>query len=248
MSKGGVSRPRGEELTSQLTDRDGKQQRRVQTRRRPAEVRQRLLEAAERVVIQKGLAVTAQDVASESRIHRTVLRRHFPDTSGLIREAALRPFREFLAVFQSRVQRERPGTAQPTWDLTRDLIAELTANFSEHRGFMTRVLADPSVLGDANWAALHQTLDALIDEMAALSEEQGKMRGLDTESMPIKTRLTIAMIAGITTHGDWLLPRGERALSREQLADAICDFVLYGVRLVPEDAKELDRAPPGDQA
>lgn len=207
-------------------------------------MRELLLEAAERVVISKGLAATAQDIAAESDIHRTVLRRHFADTGALIREAALRPFRQFLSAFQSRVQRENSDSAQSTWDLARDLIDDLLDIFYGHRGFMTRVLADPSVLGDANWTLLHETLDGLIDDMGLLSEEQAEVRGLDAQSMPAKTRLTLALIAGISTHGDWLFPRGDRALSREQLVDEICDFVLYGARMVSPDMKQVDRLPP----
>jgi AcrR family transcriptional regulator len=215
----------------------------VQTRRRPAEVRQRLIEAAERVVIEKGLAATAQDIAAEADIHRTVLRRHFPDTGELIREAVLRPFREFLAVFQAGAEREQPGTAQPTWDFTRDLVAELAANFYGHRGFLTRVMADPSVLGNTDLASVHQTLDALIDNMASVGEGLNSRRGLDTKALPVRTRLALAMIAGITTHGDWFLPQGDHALSEDQIIDEICDFVLYGLRLVPADVKARDRRP-----
>ncbi|KUI29276.1 TetR/AcrR family transcriptional regulator [Mycobacterium sp. GA-2829] len=217
---------------------------RGRSRRRPAEVRQQLLEATERVVIEKGLAVTAQDIASESGIHRTVLQRHFPDIGELIREAALRPFREFLAVMQSRAEKGQPGTDVPTWDLTRDLVAEMTTNFLRHRAFITRVLADRSVLGDANWAMLQQTLDTLIDSLAPLTEEQMRSRGFTPESMRIKSRLALAMIAGIASHGDWILPQAEDSLPFDRLIDEICDFALYGTRSESAAAKKRDRKPP----
>jgi AcrR family transcriptional regulator len=216
------------------------------TRRRPEQVREQLLEATERVVIAKGQAATFQDIAAEAGIHRTVLQRHFPDMGELVREAALRPFREFIAVIQARAEGERADADESTWDLTRNLIAEMTAHFTKHRAFMARALADPAVLGEANWQVLHQTLDTLIDNLAPLTEEQMTMRGFATASMPMRSRLALAMIAGITLHGDWILPRGDLAPTADQLIDEMCEFALYGTRLVPETTRRQDRQPPRD--
>ncbi|MFI7193998.1 TetR/AcrR family transcriptional regulator [Nocardia nova] len=201
----------------------------VRTRRKPAEVRELLVTAAEAAVIRKGSAATAQEIAREAGVQRSVLYRHFSGVDELVHAAALRPFNDFHAMFRS-MARDSLGDPRPLWELLHSFIEELLDNFTRHREFLSTVLSEPSPLDFESRRKLVAELNSVINEIVMLNEAEGASRGVDVSAMSGKTRLVLAMVAGIVTYGDWLLPRGEDELDKEQLVDLIADLVLYGVR------------------
>lgn len=213
-------------------------------RRRPAEVRQLLLEAGERVVVSKGReSANAIEIAREAGVHRSVLYRHFSSADELIQMATLRPFSEFLRMFESMAQSDAPEGPKPLWDLMYGFLDELLENLTEHREFLLKVLSEISSPGGAELGDQRRELDALMDQIALLSESQGSVRGVDVASIGLNTRLVIAMVAGVVSFGDWLLPRDDDSLERAQLIEQMSDLILYGVKQVPASVKAEDRSP-----
>lgn len=212
-------------------------------RRRPAEVRKLLLEAGERVVVSKGRAsANALEIAREAGVHRSVLYRHFASADELIQMATLRPFSEFLLMFQAMAESEAPGGPKPLWDLMYGFMDELMENLTKHREFLMKVLSDTSVPSGESLSDQRRELDALMDQIALLSESEGRDRGVDPSSIGLNTRLVIAMAAGVVSFGDWLLPQGEEALASSELIEQMSNLILYGVKQVPAGEKAKDRA------
>jgi len=213
-------------------------------RRRPAEVRKLLLEAAERVVMKKGTSANALEIAREAGVHRSVLYRHFTSAEELVQIATLRPFSEFLLMFQAMADSELPGGPMPLWDLMYGFLDDLIENLAKHREFLIMVLSEMSPLDGDDREESQRTLDSVLDQVALLSESEGKVRGVDVTSIGLNTRLVIAMAAGVVSFGDWLLPHGEHATERQQLIEQMSNLVLYGVRNVPGAEKAKDRVSP----
>jgi AcrR family transcriptional regulator len=211
------------------------------TRRRPAEVRRLLLEAAERVVARKGMSASAQEIAREAGVRRSVLYRHFASAEELVQAATLRPFSDFLAVFQSMSDNSTLEQPTPLWDLMYGFLDNLMADLTSHRDFLTTVLSGPTPLDSGE---LRRQLDHVLDEIVVLTEHEGGIRGVDVSSLRVNTRLVVAMVAGLVSFGGWLLPDGARALDRSALIEQMSHLILYGVRIVPDELIEVDRAAP----
>ncbi|CAG6394419.1 TetR/AcrR family transcriptional regulator C-terminal ligand-binding domain-containing protein [Streptomyces cocklensis] len=117
---------------------------------RAARSRAAALTAAQELLVEQGwAAVTHVAVAARSGVGRTTLYRHWPDTSGMLRDAI--------------VQRIQAAHITPSGDLRADLVGELDAlrrllhdPVSEHgmRAVIERAGADPE------FAALKQELYA----------------------------------------------------------------------------------------
>ena len=85
-------------------------QKAVQTRRRPAEVRELLISGAARVFKSKGYTqATIEDIVTEADVSPSVFWRHFRTKSELYREAMIEPFRQFLNDF---IGAKRPVAGQ----------------------------------------------------------------------------------------------------------------------------------------
>lgn len=214
----------------------------TQVRRRPDEVRTLLLSAAERLVIRQGTAVSALEIAREAGVHRSVLYRHFSGSEELIQEAALRPFSDFLEMFES-LTLEQPDQPQSLWDLLCGFLDRLLTNIALHREFLMAVAMSPDQLGVSS-AQLRMQLDSLIERLADINAAQGALRGVDVEPLSNRTRLVLAMIVGLVTYGDWLLPHGPDELSRDALIEQMADLILYGVKKTDPREKARDRRPP----
>ena len=204
-------------------------------------MRRLLLEAAEQVVVRKGMSANAQEIAREAGVRRSVLYRHFASAEEIVQAATLRPFVDFLAVFQSMSENSTLERPTPLWDLMYSFIDNLLADLTEHRDFLTAVLSGPSPLESGE---LQRQFDRVLDDIVILTECEGSIRGVDVSSLQVNTRLVVAMATGLVSFGGWLLPTGQRALDRSALLEHMSRFILYGVRVVPDEMIEADRTAP----
>ncbi|MFE2997109.1 TetR/AcrR family transcriptional regulator [Nocardia sp. NPDC059246] len=208
------------------------------SRRRPAEVRRLLLEAAERVVVRKGMSANAQEIAREAGVHRSVLYRHFASAEEIVQVATLRPFSEFLSMFQSMADSSGPDNPIPLWDLIYGFLDNLLSDLTAHRDFLTMVLSGLSPMDNND---LWRKLDEVLDEIAVLAGREGQIRGVDVSSIGVNTRLVVAMTAGLVAFGDWLLPHGDHGLDRHTLIEHMSNLILYGVQIVADEHRHADR-------
>ncbi|HEY1969561.1 MAG TPA: TetR/AcrR family transcriptional regulator [Pseudonocardia sp.] len=212
-------------------------------RRRPSEVRRLLLEAAERVTAREGRAISLGAIAQEAGVSRSVLYRHFANREDLLTSAALTPFVDFLTAFRS-VATAQIEQRHSIWEMERSFVSAILEHFAQHRDFVSTVLSDRSVLDERTRAALFASIDAVIEEITAVGIAEGVVLGVPAENVGTWTRLVIALVTGIATNGNWLLPRGADAWSTEQLIDNLTTFILYGIQREPGQGGRLD----GDSA
>ncbi|WP_157390331.1 TetR/AcrR family transcriptional regulator [Nocardia terrae] len=208
------------------------------SRRRPAEVRRLLLEAAEQVVIRKGMSANAQEIAREAGVHRSVLYRHFASVEEIVQVATLRPFSEFLSMFQSIADSSGPDNPIPLRDFLYGFLDNLLNDLTAHRDFLTMVLSGLSPVDNSE---LWCKLDEVLDEITVIAGREGQIRGVDVSSIGVNTRLVVAMTAGLVAFGDWLLPHGDRALDRHTLIEHMSNLILYGVQKVADEQRPADR-------
>ncbi|HWJ09294.1 MAG TPA: TetR/AcrR family transcriptional regulator [Nocardioides sp.] len=202
-----------------------------------------LLEAAERIVIRKGAGATALEIAHEAGVHRSVLYRHFVSADELIRDAALRPFRDFLDSFETltRVESDRPASL---WTLLVGFVDQLLSSLEPHREFLIAIANDRDLFGGDRYGEFRSRLDAVLEQLTAASAAEGAIRGIDMTPMPTRVRFVVAMAAGLVTYGDLLLPRGSAALGHEELVTQLAEFILYGVKASNAERAEEDHRPP----
>lgn len=202
------------------------------TRRRPAEVRRLLLDAAERVAVREGRAVTMHAIAAEAGVARSALYRHFPDRDQLLAEAALAPFVDFREAFRVAAGRDLEQY-RTVYEMERAFVGAILDHFAEHRDFVASVLSERSVLDPRVRSQLVESIDEVIEEISGVAKELGVVYGVPLESIDTWVRLVIALVTGIATNSSWLLPRGAAAWSRAELVDKLTTFILYGIQTPP---------------
>lgn len=213
-------------------------------RRRPAEVRRLLLEAAERVVARKGMSANAQEIAQEAGVHRSVLYRHFTSTQELVQTAALRPFTEFLEKIRQMTDRSNAEGPAPLWDLMTGFLDDLLDILVEHREFLMMAMSEASPFDEDARKELQRKLNSVLDDIAVLAEREGGSRGLEGSTMRVNTRLTIAMALGLVSYGGWMSRDSDGMTVRAALVEQMATLILYGARAVPEAEKQADRTSP----
>jgi AcrR family transcriptional regulator/transposase len=204
-------------------------------RRTPEEIRRAILKAAEDVTAREGRAASFHDIARAAGVARSVLYRHFPNRAELLQETALAPFVEFLGAFRELSLAQSASTELSTWDMERAFISGILEHLDAHRPFLRAVLGEHSVVGHNLQAAFCASVDQAIEELAEVGVEEGRShnRGVPLETISVKIRLVLALVAGISENRSWLIPAGQRAWSREELLDKLTEFTLYGVHNAP---------------
>ncbi len=210
-------------------------------RRRPAENRRLLLEAAEHVTAREGRSISFGAIAKEAGVSRSAMYRHFRSRDELLTEAALVPFVDFLEAFRSvALAQIRAGSS--IWEMERAFVGAIFDHFADHQEYVATVLSERSVLDQPTRAKLFSAIDEVIDEITAVATELGGATGVPPEHVGIWTRFVIALAAGVVTNESWLMPRGSAALPREDLLDSLTTFALYGIQRPPHRGTPVARA------
>jgi AcrR family transcriptional regulator len=203
----------------------------LRIRRRPAEVRQLLVDAAARVFGRKGYAATTtDDIAREAGVAVSVMYRHFGSKAELFREAVLQPFAEFLRDFGSAwaEQRDQPWDE---WRLMRAFIAALYDNLHAHRDALRGLISADGEVEAAAAKEISILFDRMFDEIRTIGESESELRGwFPTEGLELTIRLVVSMLTAATTFEEWLMPR---SLGRDDLLDHATGLALYGLRREP---------------
>lgn len=190
------------------------------------------------------MSASAQEIAAEAGVHRSVLYRHFTSAEELVQMAMLRPFDEFLERIQLMTARSEEAEPTPLWDLMVGFLGDLLDILFDHRDFLSMALSESSPLGDADRTELQHRLGGVLDDIGELAVRAGVTRGLDLQNARINTRLAIAMASGVATYERWLLPDPHWPEQRETLIEQMASVLLYGVRAVPDAQKRPDRLSP----
>lgn len=168
----------------------------ARVRRRPAELRELILAAAEDTFARLGYAdTTTIEVARIAGVSRSVLARHFATKQDLFRAAIEQPLLRFVQdwVPAWTAQFDAPW---PDVLLMREFVADLYRNAREHRGAV-RVLMlhgdqlDPEIRQQV-WAAVNVGLVAL----HAAGERELGPRGYPTTRLDLTVRAVLSLVFG----------------------------------------------------
>ncbi|MGH8991027.1 MAG: TetR/AcrR family transcriptional regulator [Acidimicrobiia bacterium] len=201
------------------------------SRRRPAEVRQLLLDAAAAEFARHGYVdAKMRTIASEADVAMSAMYRHFPTKSELFREAVLLPFLAFIGEFGAtwRQQLNQPWEAER---LMRAMIEYLYDNLTAHRKALTSLVAasgqpDLDVMAD-----LRAAMTQMFSELQLIGEHEAAVRGWFSPSVvPPATRLAVALTIGMVIAEPWLTEDG---VGWDGLVGDMANFCLYGIKLGP---------------
>lgn len=208
----------------------------ARTRRRPAELRALLLAAAERVFAEHGyVAATAEQIAAEAGVSRSVLYRHFDGKPELFREAVLAPFFAFLREFRDawRSQEETPWEDER---LMRTMVGLFHDAFADHRDTLLTIALSADALDADSHAVLDRELDRFFAEMRLISSsEMDRRPWMSDEQLDLSIRLTLGSIAASVALSRVFLPTVDPP-PRDVVVDHITKLTLYGLRLAPPQA------------
>ena len=181
----------------------------------------------------EGGSASADAIAREAGVTRSVLYRHFKGRDELIAIAVQRPFEAFRDAFRDACCRQDDHSELSDWDIEREFMSQLVQLFRAHHAFLGAVLSPRSPLRRSHQTQLRRQLRSTIDELVAvvIDEIQTRDRGYRPEVVSVALRLEVAMVSGLITHADWLLPQGGDSWSAAEILDHLTAFTLYGARL-----------------
>ena len=210
------------------------------TRRRTAEVRELLLEAATEVFSRKGYAATTtDDIAAEAGVARTLIFRHFGSKSDLFRASQLQPFIDLLEGFRGTWNAQEEGV----WTehrLMRTMVAHMYDSFRAHR---SGVLGAAEALDPEAAKETREVLDRVFADVTEIGKQEARRRGWFSEdNLDLSIRMIIGTVASMSLLDPLFLPAGRTRPSRDQIIDHLTALVLYGIRLTPpaDDATPQD--------
>jgi AcrR family transcriptional regulator len=203
------------------------------TRRRTAEVRELLLEAATDVFARKGYAATTtDDIAAEAGVARTLIFRHFGSKSDLFRASQLQPFIDMVEGFRGTWNAQQDGV----WTehrLMRTMVAHMYDSFRAHR---SGVIGAAEALDPEAARETREVLDRVFAEMAEIGGREARRRGWFSEdNLDLSIRMIIGTVASMSVLDPLFLPAGRNRPSRDQIIDHLTALVLYGIRLTPPE-------------
>lgn len=204
----------------------------LRRRRRPSEVRQLVLESAIEVFAQRGYGGTStKEIAEVAGVSESVLFRHFSSKSNLFVEAAVRPFKEFLAEFTEDSVVGR-GHQLDERTLITSFVRHVYDNMEARRGM---ILA----LATANHPELEGVRDEIADQFEAaifhplqeLSVARAKERGIKPRNFELTTRAIVAMVTAMAVLDPWFVPQGWKRPSRDAIIEELVAITLYGAAI-----------------
>jgi AcrR family transcriptional regulator len=198
--------------------------RRRTTRRRPAELRHLLLEAARELFSSQGFQGTStREIAERADVSETLLFRYFGSKVGLFREALVAPFVEFVEDFNAKWQSGSMADIGAE-ELSRRFIGDLFDLFRKNRGLVVMLWAADAQTGSE--LAETGVFDEINDELRVLVELGTAARGRAVGRQELVTRSTLAMVAGMAVFGRSFY--GRQRPSRKDIVEELTQTVLHG--------------------
>jgi AcrR family transcriptional regulator len=175
-------------------------------RRRPEELRRRLLAVGGRLFAEQGFeATTYRQITAEAGVSDSVLFRHFGSKDQLLIEAVLEPFSDLLTQFSRVWAVLRDASAAEAQVLRErfvvDLFVQLGANREALRAMLT-VLQSRS--GDELMSEVGTRLDTLVEQIYLIAGEQDRQRGRSSDNLELTIRLVVGMFVTTIVLDDWL--------------------------------------------
>jgi AcrR family transcriptional regulator len=199
------------------------------TRRRPAEVRALLLEAAAGVFAAKGFqAAGTAEIAAAAGVSESALFRHFGTKTDLFAAAAVEPFTQFMHDFAQVWQRQRAeGLEDGT--LMREFVTELYDSVQSSREIVLALLIAEDDPDHPALLAARQAFTRLFAELQAIGEDWTASRGVTIPGIELHERILIGMVTSMVLFDRWFLADADgRPLPREVALEALIDFAHYG--------------------
>lgn len=202
------------------------------TRRRPAEVRSLLLEAAAEMFASDGYTkVTKKDIAEKAGVAMSVLDRHFETKADLFAESVLVPFAELLerTTKDWLRQRDEPLPDAPLMQL---VVNDMYNSLTEHQNALHGLALARDELGIDITNRLSDAFDDLFRQLRLMAELEAERRQwFSPVGLDLTLRMLMAMVLGTTTY-DWIILPARRP-SPEQLVDAMSELALWGLERKP---------------
>lgn len=216
-------------------------------RRRPDELRAQILATAELMFREKGLAgTTAEEIAAEAGVARSVLYRHFDGKADLFRESVLLPFVEFMRDYGKtwREQRDAP------WDELRlgsAMVGIFYDSCTAHRDALLAAGSHAALDPESRDGIRAAIDDFFVEMMVIAGDEADRRTWISQDDLEFTIRLFLASIAGAAVLESLFLPDGAGARTRDEVVDRLTRLLVYGLALAPAsssaDGPQADRDP-----
>jgi AcrR family transcriptional regulator len=195
-------------------------------RRNPAEIRDRIIEAAIEEFEASGFAgATTAAIARRAEVTETQIFRYFDSKAALFRTAIFVPLNRHFTDFLARQVSE----SGPLRDRTRSYITELQDFIASHsRMLMSLVVAQAYDSPATEGVEGLDGLAAYFERGAATMRSRvgAPADGLRV-SPELMVRVSFAAVLGCALFGEWMMPEG--LASPDAVRDAVIDFVIDGL-------------------
>lgn len=208
-------------------------------RRRPAEVRSLLLDAAAQTFASQGYAnATKKDIAERAGVAISVLDRHFETKADLFAESVLVPFAELLERTNKDWLRQRDEPL-PDAPLMQLVVNDMYNSLAGHRNALHGLALARDELGMDITNRLRDAFDDLFRQLRLMAELEAERRQwFSAAGLDLTLRMLMAMVLGTTAY-DWIILPEQRP-SPEHLVEAMSELALWGLERKP-------RTPPSER-
>ena len=199
------------------------------TRRRPAELRSLIVEAAEETFGQLGYTdATMVVIAQRAGVTRSVLTRHFATKADLFRCVMTEPFLEFIGgwmyTWTAKLDVQRSEE-----ELVHEFVADLYRNTLANSGALKLLMFHSdqldSELRQQVWATLNEGLAAVVD----IADREFSKRQYPTADLNITIRAILSMVMGYVTLDPSLL--ADCIADDERIVTHLSSLILHGMTL-----------------
>ena len=198
------------------------------TRRKRGEPRRLLLEAAGDLFSSQGYSGTStREIADRAGVSETLMFRYFGSKVGLLREALVAPFVEFVEDFNAKWQAGN-NAALDDEELSRLFLGDLFDLFRKNRGLVVMLWAADAQSGSE--LAEAGVFDEITEELRVLVDigtaETARRQGRTLPRQDLSTRSTLAMVAGMAVFGESFY--GKKPPARKDIVEELTQAVLHG--------------------
>lgn len=193
------------------------------------ENRERLIDAAREMFSARGYrGTTTRDLAVAAGIAEPTLFRHFPSKAELFDVAVVEPVHDFLHEFVER-HRQHPIGSRDVHEATRSFYSELYTELAGDARLLIALVAALSF--DESDTELMTTIRPKLQNLLTgldqhFAREFGS-RGFAIDP-GIGLRIMFGAVLGLSVHGDWLFPDGQRP-DADHLIDQMTTLTVSGL-------------------